>query len=220
MAALALSRGTAGADDGEAFFEKKIRPLFIENCAKCHGAEGKVKGGLRLDSREAILRGGDSGPAVVPGHAEKSVIIRAVGYTDEDLQMPPPKDGADRKLSDAQIADLAAWVKMGAPMPQVAVSANDPAKHWSFQPLTDPPVPEPADKSWVKTSVDAFLFAKLAPVPPADSRTLIRRMTYDLTGLPPTPAEADAFAAESIRDPQSAIRNLIERLLASPAYGE
>ena len=220
IAALALSCGTAGADDGEAFFEKKIRPLFIENCAKCHGAEGKVKGGLRLDSREAILRGGDSGPAVVPGNAEKSTLIHAVGYTDEDLKMPPPKDGADRKLSDAQIADLAAWVKMGAPMPQVAVSADDPARHWSFQPLTQPPVPEPADKSWVKTSVDAFLFAKQAPVPPADSRTLIRRMTYDLTGLPPTPAEGDAFAAESIRDPQSAIRNLIERLLAAPAYGE
>ena len=110
---LALSH--VDADEGEAFFEKKIRPLFVENCAKCHGADGKVKGGLRLDSREAILHGGDSGPAVVPGDLEKSVIIHAVRYTDEDMQMPPPKDGEPRKLSDGQIADLSAWVKWVRP---------------------------------------------------------------------------------------------------------
>ena len=212
---LALSH--VDADEGEAFFEKKIRPLFVENCAKCHGADGKVKGGLRLDSREAILHGGDSGPAVVPGDLEKSVIIHAVRYTDEDMQMPPPKDGEPRKLSDGQIADLSAWVKMGAPMPAAVARADDPAKHWAFQPLKSPPVPEPLDKASVKKSVDAFLFAKQAPVPPADKRTLLRRATYDLTGLSPTPPECDAFLADTSPD---AFAKVVERLLASPAYGE
>ena len=212
----ALSR--AAAEEGEAFFEKKIRPLFIEHCAKCHTPEGgKVKGGLRLDSREAILKGGDSGPVVVPGEVEKSPLIHAVRYTDEDLRMPPPKDGVDRKLSDAQIADLCAWVKMGAPVPAAFVSKDDPAKHWAFQPLAPPPVPNATGKPWVKTSVDAFLFTKSEPAPPADKRTLLRRATYDLTGLPPTPEECDAFLADTSPE---AFAKVVDRLLASPAYGE
>ncbi len=210
---IAFARADSAGDE---FFEKRVRPLFIEHCAKCHSADAeKIKGGLRLDSREAILKGGDTGAALTPGEPEKSLLIQAVRYADKDLKMPPPKDGVDRKLSDAQIADLAAWVKMGAPIPQAFVSATDPAKHWAFQQI---------DKSHANASIDALLFAK-APSPspsppPADARTLIRRMTYDLTGLPPTPEEANAFAAESIRNPQSAIRNLLTRLLAAPAYGE
>ncbi len=213
---LALCR--AGADEGVAFFEKRIRPLFIEQCAKCHGAEAeKIKGGLRLDSREAILKGGDSGAAIAPGEPEKSLLMQAVGYTDKDLKMPPPKDGADRKLSDAQISDLSQWVKMGVPMPAAIAAAGDPAKHWAFQPIANPPVPEVPEKERVKTSVDAFLFAKTAPAPPPDKRTLLRRATYDLTGLPPTPEECDAFLADTSPD---AFEKVVERLLAAPAYGE
>ena len=221
FAALAISR--ARGDDGAAFFEKKIRPLFIEQCAKCHSSEAaKVKGGLRLDSREAILHGGDSGAAIVPGDPEKSLLIQAVCYTDKDLKMPPPKDGADRRLSDAQIADLSAWVKMGAPIPPAFVSAGDPAKHWAFQPISNPPVPAVKDGAWPKTSIDSFFLAKLesdglAPAPPADKRTLLRRATYDLTGMPPTPEECDAFLADAAPD---AFAKVVERLLAAPAYGE
>ena len=207
LAALALSR--ASGDDGAAFFEKKIRPLFVGQCAKCHSAEAaKVKGGLRLDSREAILHGGDSGAAIVPGDPGKSLLMQAVLYTDKDLKMPPPKDGEDRKLSDAQIADLSEWVKMGAPIPPAFVSAGDPAKHWAFQPIANPPVPTVKDASWPKTSIDAFLLAKLesdgiAPAPSADKRTLLRRATYDLTGMPPTPEECDAFLADASPDSSS-----------------
>ena len=221
LASLAFS--SASADDGVEFFEKKIRPLFAEQCGKCHGADAvKIKGGLRLDSREAILKGGDTGAAIVPGEPEKSLLIRAVSYTDEDLKMPPPKDGADRKLSDAQIADLAQWVKMGAPIPQAFAGAGDPMKHWAFQPVANPPAPAVKDAAWPKTSVDAFVLAKLeaaglAPAPPADKRTLLRRATYDLTGMPPTPEESDAFMADT--SPQ-AWEKVVGRLLGSPAYGE
>ncbi len=221
LAALAFS--SAGADEGVEFFEKKIRPLFLDQCAKCHGAEAvKIKGGLRLDSREAILKGGDSGAAITPGEPEKSLLIQAVRYTDADLKMPPPKDGVDRKLSDAQIADLAQWVKMGAPCPPTFASTGDLLKHWAFQPVANPPAPAVKDAAWPKTSVDAFVFAKLestglAPAPPADKRTLLRRATYDLTGMPPTPEECDAFLADS--SPQ-AYEKVVERLLGSPAYGE
>ncbi len=209
---------SASADDGLAFFENRIRPVFVEQCAKCHSADAvKIKGGLRLDSREAILKGGDTGAAVLPGDPENSLLMQAVRYADKDLQMPPRKDGVDQKLSAAQIADLTAWVKMGAPIPPKYVSASDPAKHWAFQPIANPPVPEPADPARVQTSIDAFLFQKNAPAPPADRRTLLRRATYDLTGLPPTPAECDAFLADTSPD---AFAKVVEDLLARPAYGE
>ena len=206
------------ADEGVEFFEKKIRPLLVEQCAKCHSSEAaKIKGGLLLDSREAILKGGDTGAAVIPGDAEKSLLIQAVSYTDKDLKMPPPKDGADRKLTDAQIADLSAWVKMGAPVPPTYVSKLDPAKHWAFLPVANPAVPRAADPANVKTSIDAFLFEKTTPAPPSDKRTLLRRATYDLTGLPPTPEEMDAFLADTSPD---AFAKVVESLLARPAYGE
>ncbi len=145
------------------FFENKIRPLFADNCYKCHSPQAeKVKAGLLLDTREGVLRGGDTGPAIVPGDPEKSLLIQAVRCTDPDLQMPPK----DKKLSDAQIADLVAWVKMGAPDPRVATAAQkawvDPnKKHWAWQPLTKPAPPEVKDPAWCKTPVDNFILARL-----------------------------------------------------------
>ena len=212
---LALS-GSLAASEYEEFFEKRVRPMLHEQCEKCHGAE-KQKGGLRVDSRVALLKGGDSGPAIVAGNADGSLLLKAVRHLDPDLKMPPPKEGP--KLSDAVIGDLAAWVKAGAVFP--AASAGVVAKHWAFEPVSNPQVPLPFSDD-VKTSVDAFMLAKLRAAgvktaPVADKRTLIRRATYDLTGLPPTPEEVDAFIADSSPD---AFAKLVERLLASPAYGE
>ena len=202
--------GTSRADEAEEFFEKRIRPVLVEHCHQCHSADAeKIKGGLRLDSRAAILKGGDTGAAVAPGEPEKSLLITAVSYADKDLKMPPPKNGVDRKLSSAQIADLAEWVRMGARVPENAQRPTN--SHWAFQPIANPPVPAVKDKAWPKTDIDAFILAKLeaanlTPAPPADPRTLLRRMTYDLTGLPPTPKEVEAFTAESIRSGQAAAR--------------
>src|SRR6266545_1743064 len=181
------------------FFESKIRPVLADNCYKCHSQQAeKIKGGLLLDTREGVLKGGETGPAILPGDPEKSLLIKAVRYTDPDLQMPPK----DKKLSDAQIADLVAWVKMGAPDPRMA-SAEPKAwvdpnkKHWAWQPLTKPAPPEVKDPAWCKTPVDNFILArleekKLKPNPPADKRTLIRRASFDLIGLPPTPDEVES----------------------------
>jgi hypothetical protein len=205
------------------FFENKIRPVLSQNCYKCHSLNSeKVKGGLLLDSREAMLRGGDTGPAVVPGNLETSLLLKAVRYTDAGLQMPPKKP-----LSDEQIADLETWVKMGAPDPRGATAAQqtwvDPnKKHWAWQPLTKPAVPEVKNSAWGKTPVDNFIVAKLeeknfTPNPIADKRTLIRRATFDLIGLPPTPAEVAAFVTDEAPD---AFAKVVDRLLASPHYGE
>src|ERR1043166_3936528 len=206
------------------FFENKIRPLLSENCYKCHSQQAeKLKGGLFLDSREGVLKGGESGPAIVPGDPEKSRLIKAVRYTDPDLQMPPK----DRKLSDAEIADLTTWVKMGAPDPRTAAPeqkarAQDSRDHWAWQPLSKPAVPAIQDVSWPKTPIDNFILAKLEekqlkPNAPADRRTLIRRATFDLTGLPPTTEEVENFLKDESPD---AFAKVVDRLLASPRYGE
>ena len=206
------------------FFENKIRPLLADNCYKCHSTQAeKVKGGLLLDTREGALKGGETGPAVVPGDLEKSLLIKAVRYTDPDLQMPPK----DKKLSDEQIANLEAWVKMGAPDPRLASASQKTWKdsgkdHWAWQPLTKPVVPEVKDSAWGKTPVDNFILAKLdekkmKPNPAADKRTLIRRATFDLIGLPPTTEEVDAFLKNESPD---AFAKVVDRLLASPHYGE
>ena len=211
------------------FFENKIRPLLSENCYKCHSKDSeKIKGGLLLDSRDGVLKGGNTGPALVPGRPEKSLIIQAVHYKDKDLQMPPN----DRKLSDAQIADLEAWVKMGAPDPRVA-GAEEPhrygvdlakaKKHWSYQPIVQPAVPAVADsRHWIQTPVDAFILAKLvektlAPSVPADKVTLLRRATFDLAGLPPTAEEVEDFLGDTSTN---AFARVVNRLLNSPRYGE
>ncbi|HEV8291996.1 MAG TPA: DUF1549 domain-containing protein, partial [Tepidisphaeraceae bacterium] len=206
---------------GVEFFEKKIRPVLVERCFKCHSAESeKLKGNLHLDTPEGIKKGGESGkPAIVPGDPERSVLIEAIRYKNEDLQMPPKQ-----RLSDQQIADFVAWVQMGAPDPRASAAALPAVKSdfWSFKPPQDHPLPTVKNKSWPKTSIDHFMLAKLeeknlAPSPPADRRTLIRRATYDLTGLPPTPEEVQAFVNDQSPD---AYEKLIDRLLASPRYGE
>lgn len=220
----------ARADEPPDFFERRIRPLLAEQCYECHSARAKkLKGGLRLDSREEAMKGGESGAAIVPGKPEESLLITAVRYHDKELRMPPPKDDAPRKLSDAQIRDLEEWVRLGAPMPadasSAAVTAPGSQAHWAFQPIRNRAVPEVKAAAWVRTDVDRFILARLEaegliPAPPADPRTLIRRMTFDLTGLPPSFDEVAAFAAEFGRDARFATANLIERLLASPHYGE
>jgi Protein of unknown function (DUF1553)/Protein of unknown function (DUF1549)/Planctomycete cytochrome C len=223
------SQNQEPSKEGIEFFEKKIRPILEENCLMCHGAAGKPQGNLRLDSREGMLKGGASGqPAVVPGDVEKSMLIKAIRYTDAKLQMPPVE-----KLKDPLIADFEEWIKMGAPDPRVKKeqqqSSNNKAsdmaaarEFWSFKPVTDPRVPNVRNKTWARTSVDHFILAKfdeksVRPVRTADKRTLIRRASFDLTGLPPTPEELDAFLADT--SPQ-AFAKVVDRLLASPRYGE
>ena len=189
------------------FYTNKILPIFAENCYRCHSAEGgKDKGGLTLDSRDAILKGGDTGAAVVPGDPEKSLLIKAVSYTDSELQMPPKGE----KLTPAQVTDLTAWVKMGAPVSADAAAVKsklsgltDKARqHWAFQPVKKPVVPINKNQQWCRTPVDCFILQKLEaaemlPSPDASKETLLRRATYALTGLPPTPREIQAFVADS-----------------------
>jgi len=211
------------------FFERDIRPLLVERCYKCHGDGEDSKGGLTLTSRAAILRGGDSGPAAVAGNLKESLIVEAVEYKDA-LQMPP-----DGKLEQKQIDLFSKWVMLGMPWPATAAPAegtperakayefSDAQKQfWSFQQLARPVPPQVERTDWIKTDVDRFILAqleqrKVTPAPPADKRTLIRRVTFDLTGLPPTPEDVAAFLADA--SPEAYAR-VVDRLLASPAYGE
>ena len=212
------------------FFEKKIRPVLAESCYECHSASAKkLKGGLYLDTADGLVKGGDSGPGIIPGNPAKSLILITMRHEDKDpdLAMPPKKD----KLSDAVIADFEQWVKMGAPDPRtekgLAKSATwDAAKakdHWAFKKISNPPVPKPADaKHFIQNPIDNFVLAKLdekklTPSAKADKHTLIRRVTYDLIGLPPTPQEVDAFLADNS---PNAYEKIVDRLLASPRYGE
>ncbi|HVY71453.1 MAG TPA: DUF1549 domain-containing protein, partial [Verrucomicrobiae bacterium] len=206
----------ATAEDLE-FFEKKIRPVLSEQCFKCHSATAeKVKGGLLLDTRDALLKGGESGAAVVPGNPEASLLIKAVRYTDKDLQMPPK----NKKLSDAQIADLETWVKQGVPYPETVASGRpDPMAlartHWAFQPVKAATPPAVKNQQWPRVPIDFFILAKLEekglkPAPPADKATLLRRVTYDLTGLPPSPREVSDFLAD--KSPK-AFERVVDRLL-------
>ena len=205
------------------FFESKIRPILADRCYKCHSTLAeKIKGGLLLDSREALLKGGDTGKAIVPGDPESSLLIKAVRYADPNLQMPK-----DKKLDDDQIANLVVWVKMGAPDPRSATAdqrkwSDDKTNHWAWQPVKHVPVPEASNPDWCQTPVDNFILAKLdenslKPNPPADKRTLIRRVTFDLIGLPPTPVEVQDFVNDHSPD---AFAKVVDRLLASPHYGE
>jgi mono/diheme cytochrome c family protein len=220
-----LSRAeTPSAADGD-FFEKKVRPVLVEHCFKCHG-NGKTKGGLSLASRQALLKGGASGPAIVPNDAGKSLLVQAIRY-DGETQMPPKG-----KLPDAVIADLTAWVKRGAVWPDApnggdtirsgdAISAADRA-FWAFRPLDDPPPPPVKDQAWPRKPLDRFVLAKLEasglrPVRPADKHALLRRVTFDLIGLPPTPEEIAAFVRD---ESPNAFEKVVDRLLASPHYGE
>jgi hypothetical protein len=227
---LALSVAAPPDATGVEFFERNVRPVLVEHCYQCHAADAKkVRGRLLLDTRGGWQKGGDSGAAVVPGHVEKSLLIKAVRYTDEMLKMPPTG-----KLSDKQIAALTEWVKMGAPDPRdVALSPDaqrsakrvidiDAAKKgWAFQPLK-PTAPPAVNHPWPRTPVDQFILARLnstgiRPNPIADRRALIRRAAFDLVGLPPTPEEVERF----VNDPDpDAYSKLIDRLLDSPHFGE
>jgi hypothetical protein len=225
---LVLVVGPALAEDraGVLFFEEHVRPLLAEHCYQCHSPQAKtVRGGLLLDSRQGWVKGGDNGPAVVPGDPERSLLVRAVRYQG-DVKMPPRN-----RLTPNQVDLLVRWVRMGAPDPRDGTTA--PArpnldleagrKHWAFRPLrtSAPPAMEDRD-GWCRTPVDRFILAALAarrlsPNPPADRRTLIRRASFDLLGLPPAPEDVDAF----VRDPDpQAFEKLLDRLLASPHYGE
>jgi hypothetical protein len=199
------------------FFASKVRPVLAASCVKCHG-EKKSRGGLRLDARAALLAGGDNGPAIVPGDPEKSLLIQAVRHRHAEIKMPP-----DGKLPAAVVADLAAWVKDGAVWSggRVASAAPSEQSHWAFEPLADA-APPPDPSGWSEGPIDRFVRAKqrqrgLAPAPPADRRTLLRRVTFDLTGLPPTPEEEDAFLTDRS---DAAWARVVDRLLASPRYGE
>ena len=212
-----------------AFFESKIRPVLAERCYECHSAKAeKVKGGLLLDSRAGVVKGGDTGPAITPGDLDASLLIAAVRHTDKDLAMPPKK-----MLPPEQIAAFEEWVKMGAPDPRTentvakveaksAIDWNKAREWWSFRPLSAPLIPAVADAAWPRSDIDRFILAKLEaaklrPAADVERRALIRRATYDLSGLPPTPEEVAAFVADKSSD---AFARVVDRLLASPRYGE
>jgi hypothetical protein len=207
----------SGRDSEDTFFELKIRPVLAGTCFRCHGG-AKVSGGLRVDSRAALLKGGESGPALVPGTPEQSLIIQALRQDEgAEVRMPPGK-----RLPDQTIADFAAWVRRGAAWPAASPGvAFHATRHWAFQPVRKPQ--PPADPSgWSANAIDSFIAAGLRgqglrPVAPADRRTLLRRVSFDLVGLPPTPEETAAFLAD---DRPDAYEKVVDRLLASPAYGE
>ncbi len=219
---LGLSRAIAITPAETEFFEKQVRPVLVEQCYKCHGPE-KQKGSLRVDSRAALLKGTDDGPVIVSGKPDESSFIKSIRHEGES-KMPAKAD----KLPDAAIAALAEWVKMGAPWPEgdvrpptaIEVAAKS---HWSLQPVHLPAIPEVArEQAAIKSPIDNFVLAKLEAAkleaaPPASKRALIRRATFDLTGLPPTLEEIDAFEKDGSPE---AFARVVDRLLASPRYGE
>ncbi|MBI5800498.1 MAG: DUF1549 domain-containing protein, partial [Verrucomicrobia bacterium] len=248
-AGLSLSALAQTPPDGVEFFEKKIRPLLAEHCYECHSAGKKTKGGLALDSREGWRKGGDSGAALVPGDLDGSRLITAVRYKDKEFRMPPK-----RKLTDSQIADFEAWVKMGAPDPRTGgatlakkeINITEGRKHWAYQLPKKQTPPAVKDATWPRSDLDRFLLSKLEeknlrPSADADPVTLVRRLYFDLIGLPPTPEQVDAFvrdyslshsptlspapakAGEQAGKRESenrAVVRLVDSLLASPHFGE
>ncbi len=215
------------SDEDAAFYRDRIQPILLANCFKCH-AGGKAKGGFSLATRESLLKGGDQGPAVNLDKPDQSLLLEMLSYKDDEHQMPPTG-----KLKQEELDLISEWLRKGAPYdgssegaPASPTSSHppkpDPKSHWSFQPLTDPPVPEVSDARWETNPIDSFIKKKLEeknmqPAPEASREVLIRRATYDLTGLPPSPERVAAFVADP--DP-SAYSKLIEELLASPHYGE
>ncbi len=219
------------AQDGRAgveFFEKKIRPVLVEHCYQCHSADAKknkkLKAGLLLDTRDSLLKGGDNGPAVVPGKVQEGSLLKALRHTD-DTKMPPKG-----KLPDSVIADFDAWVKMGAPDPRTGqapigakeIDWNQARQFWAFQSPVQSPLPKVNDKAWPKRDIDYFILAQLEqrqlkPVALATKRDLLRRATFGLTGLPPTSVEMEEFLKD---ESPAAFAKVVDRLLASPHYGE
>ncbi|MDQ6632767.1 MAG: DUF1549 domain-containing protein, partial [Verrucomicrobiota bacterium] len=219
--------------EGFDFFEKNIRPVLNDRCYKCHSSQSKkVKGGLLLDSPKTMLQGGETGPAIVPFQPEKSLLLKAIQWSDPDLQMPPKE-----KLSSAQIKNFETWIKMGAPDPRTELAQSPKSNvksptapydyaaaqtNWAFQKPKNSPIPKVKNKAWPITPIDNFILAKLedkniAPNATVNKRVLIRRATFDLTGLPPTPEEIKSFLDDKSPD---AFEKVVDRLLASPGYGE
>ena len=212
------------------FFETNIRPILIERCYKCHSSKAKkLQAGLHLDSHAGILRGGETGPAIVPGDIDNSLLIKAIRYTSDEIEMPPKS-----KLSDAEIKDFEAWVKMGAPWPKEAAPESASAKveefdfskrmaeHWAWKPIGHAPDPPVNNNAWARNSIDKFILAALeakglAPSPATDRRTWLRRVTFDLIGLPPTRQEINEFLGDTSL---GAYETVVDRLLASPHFGE
>ena len=226
---IAQSATQARADSASVdFFERKIRPVLVEHCYSCHSQQAKKsRGGLRVDSRAALLAGGDRGPALVPGQPDKSRLIEAILYNNVDLQMPPRG-----KLSEAVIADLTAWVKQGAPWPEEKAAGTMTREgfdlqqrkqsHWAWRPIRPTAPPRVRAEDWPRTPVDRFVLARLEqaglqPGADADRATLLRRLSFDLVGLPPSPAELQAFLDDHSDD---ALARVVDRLLASPRFGE
>jgi cytochrome c553 len=229
-----IATAARAQDAGVAFFEQKIRPALVEHCYECHSSRAKKgRGGLLLDSRDGVRTGGVNGPAIVPGNPDKSLLIQAIRFTDGATKMP--KKG---KLPAAIIADFEAWVKMGAPDPRDKVSKTPTAKSWddlvrerrqwwSLQAVKKSHLPTPKDADWSNQAIDRFLLAKmetkgLTPAKDADPRTLIRRLSLVLTGLPPRAREVESFAKawDKCAKPQATVEHLVDRLLASPHFGE
>ena len=200
----------------EAFFEAQIRPILAGTCFRCHGGE-RVSGGLRVDSRQGLLEGGDSGPAIIPGDPGRSLLLQAIQRQADVSAMPPAQDQA---LTALQVQAIRDWISAGVYWP-AAAGVFESAGHWAFQPIGDPIVPT-QDTPWCQNEIDAFVLrtlraARLQPKVRADRRTLLRRVTFDLTGLPPTPEELQDFEQDSAPD---AFLKVIDRLLAASAYGE
>jgi hypothetical protein len=219
--AIVVAPARAKGDGADTFFEVKIRPALAGTCFKCHGGE-KVSNGLRVDSREALVKGGKHGPAIIPGDPDKSLLVQAIRRMHAEIKMPP-----DRKLPAGVIANFAAWVKAGADWPretgrgQQITPQRAAKKHWAFEPVRK--VTPPYDASgWTSNPIDRFIQAKrhavgLKPVGSADKRVLLRRVTFDLIGLPPTPDDMKAFLVD---ESPGAFAKVVDRLLASPQYGE
>jgi len=226
---LTSSFNSRPTDDELAFFESRIRPLLVKHCHECHSVTSKDPGGnLLVDSRPGLIRGGDGGTPIVPGDAEASLLIQAVRQANPDLKMPP-----EGKLSSAEIADLERWVLLRAPDPRLieplsgtkpksAIDWEQARNFWSLKPLIPAPVPQVADHNWPAGVIDRWILSRLEsaglhPAPDADKSTLLRRVTYDLIGLPPTPEELAAFEADPS---ETAYEQVVQRLLESPHHGE
>ena len=226
---MSLSAQSAAAETlsgkDRALFENKIRPALVKYCYECHSTDSKELGGsLRLDSRAGVLAGGQSGRTLVAGNPKDSLIIQALRY--DGLEMPP-----DQQLPERMIRDFETWIRRGAADPRVEVkqqddqNALDPSAVWSFLPRTVPAIPKVVDKTWPRDPIDNFVLARiestgLTPTKDADARTLIRRLYFDLIGLPPAADDVDRFVGEYSRDPDASARHLVDRLLGSPRFGE
>jgi len=215
-----LAQSTPPDAAGAQFFEAKILPVLANRCYVCHGVMApKPQGGLRLDSREGLRKGGNSGSPIVAGDPDASLLIKALRYTDPNLKMPPGKS-----LAPEVVADFEQWVRMGAPDPRTEIqetrTLNKASDWWAFKKPIRPVVPSVTGNNWAKTPIDNFILAglteaKLTPAASADKRTLIRRATYDLIGLPPTQKEIDDFTADNL---PNAFEKVVDRLLSSPQY--